>query len=206
MNYPALKGEDLITKKQKMSTQINPRLRRTDVVLNSFASCIAHTSEKLSRTPEMSFPKMLSQPWMLVQKFKGGIALKQLECFTNTHGGRHFNEKVDVVNSDMQFVDAESIFFSNFTDESFTISPDANELHRIFGILRLPNEMESVLSESMSRTSQIHFFTPPNLMFGKFNSQEKETESFIFNQQLELNSRMAIPLSASKAEVSLPFM
>ena len=152
----------------------------------------------------MSFPKMLSQPWMLVQKFKGCNSFKQLECFTNTHGGRHFNEKVDVINSDMQFVDAESIFFSNFTDESFAIGPDANKLHRIFGIFGFPNEMESILSESMLSTSQVHFFPPPNSMFGKFNSQEKEIESFIFNQHRELNSRMAIPLSASKAEVSLP--
>ncbi|MEK6934234.1 MAG: hypothetical protein AABW75_05155 [Nanoarchaeota archaeon] len=30
------------------------------------------------------------------------------------------------------------------------------------------------------------------------------SEDFIFNQQLELNLGMAIPLSASKAEVSLP--
>src|SRR3989344_1982728 len=189
-----------------MSTQINPRLRRTDVVLNSFARRISNTSEELSRTPEMPFPKMLSQPWMLVQKFKGCNSFKQLECFTNTHGGRHFNEKVDVINSDMQFVDAESIFFSNFADKPFTISPNANELHRISGIFGFPNEMESILPESMSCTSQVHFFTPPNLMFGKFNSQEKEIESFIFNQHRELNSRMAIPLSASKAEVSLPLM
>ena len=189
-----------------MSTQINPRLRRTDVVLNSFARCVSHTSEELSRTPEMPFPKMLSQPWILVQKFKGCNTLKQLECFTNTHGGRHFNEKVDVINSDMQFVDAESIFFSNFVDEPFTISPYANELHWISGILGFPNEMESVLSKSMSCTSQVHFFTPQNLMFGKSNSQEKRTKSFMFNQLTELNSRMAIPLSASKAEVSLPLM
>ena len=189
-----------------MLTQINPRLRRTDVVLNSITSCISNTSEELSRTPEMSFPKMPSQPWMLVQKFKGCNTFKQLECFTNTHGGRHFNKKVDVINGDMQFINAESIFFSNFTDESFTISPDANELHWISGILRFPNEMEGILSESMSCTSQVHFFTPPNFMFGKFNSQEKIIDSFIFNQQRELNSRMAIPLSASKAEVSLPLM
>ena len=188
-----------------MESQINPRLRRTDVVLNSIASCITNTSEELSRAPEMPFLKMLSQPWMLMQKFKGCNSFKQLGCFTNTHGGGHFNEKVDVIGSDMQFVDAESVFFSNFADKSFTISPDANELHRIFGIFGFPNEMESILSESMSCTSQVHFFTPPNLMFGKFNSQEKEIESFIFNQ-LELNSRMAIPLSASKAEVSLPLM
>ena len=189
-----------------MASQINPRLRRTNVVLNSITSCIPNASEELSRTPEMSFPKMLSQPWMLLQKFIGCNTLKQLECFTNTHGGRHFNEKVDVIYSDMQFVDAELIFFSNFADKPFTINPNAIESHRIFSIFGLPNEMESILSESMLRTSQVHFFTPPNLMFGKFNSQEKEIESFIFNQHRELNSRMAIPLSASKAEVSLPLM
>jgi hypothetical protein len=189
-----------------MSTQINPRLRRTNVVLNSFARGISHTSEELSRTPEMSFPEMIPQPWMLVHKFKGSNTFKQLECFTNTHGGRHFNEKVDVIKSDMQFIDAESIFFSNFADEPFTISPYANELHRIFGIFGFPNEMESILSKGMSCTSQIHFFTPPNIKFGKFNYQEKVSESFMFNQLIKLNSRMAIPLSASKAEVSLPLM
>jgi hypothetical protein len=205
MNNPALKGE-VSNNKKTMESQINPGLRRTNVVLNSFARRISHASEELSRTPEMSLPKMLSQPWMLVQKFKGCNTFKQLECSTNTHGGRHFNEKVDVINSDMQFVDAESIFFSNFVDKPFTISSNANELHRIFGIFGLPNEMESVLSESVSCTSQVHFFTPPNLMFGKFNSQEKEIESFMLNQITKLNSRMAIPLSASKAEVSLPLM
>lgn len=204
MNDPALKGEVSINK--KMSSQINPRLRRTDVMLNSIASCITNTPEKLSRTPEMSFPKMLPQPWMLLQKFIGCNTFKQLECFTNTHGGRHFNEKVDVINSDMQFIDAESVFFSNFTDESFAISPNANKLHRVFGIFGFPNEMESILSKSMSCTSQVHFFTPPNTMFGKFSSQKKRIESFISNQQRELNLRMAIPLSASKAEVSLPYM
>ncbi len=187
-----------------MSTQINPRLRRTDVVLNSIASCVPNASEELSRTPEMSFPEILPQPWMLLQKFIGCNSLKQLECFTYTHGMGHFNEKVDVVNSDMQFIDAESVFFSNFADESFTISPYANELHRISGIFGFPNEMESILSERMSKTLQVHFFTPPNFMFGKFNSEKIVTESFISNQQLNLG--MAIPLSASKAEVSLPLM
>jgi hypothetical protein len=205
MNYPSLKGE-VSNNKNKMSNRINPRLRRTDVVLNSITSCVSNTSKELSRTPEMPFSKMPSQPRMLMQKFKGCDTFKQLECFANTHGGRHFNEKVDVVNSNMQFVDAESIFFSNFADEPFAISSNANKLHRIFGIFGFPNEMESVLSESMSCTSQVHFFTPPNSMFGKFNSQRKETEPFIFNQKKELNQRMAIPLSASKAEVSLPWM
>jgi hypothetical protein len=186
-----------------MSSQINPRLRRTDVVLNSVTRCVANTSEELSRTPEMPFCEILSQPRMLLQKFIGCDTLKQLECFTNTHGGRHFNEKVDVIRSDMQFVDAEMIFFSNFADKSFAISPDADELHRVFGIFRLPNKMESILPESMFEASQVHFFTPPNFTFGKFNSQEKLSEFFMFNQQRRLiggNSSLGLP----KAEVSLP--
>jgi hypothetical protein len=203
MNDPALKGE--VSKTKMLKKLFKPRLRRTDVVLHSIACCVANTSEKLPRTPEMSFPEMIPQPRMFMQKLKGCNTLKQLECFTNTHGGRHFNEKVDVVNSNVQFINAESILLGNFTNEPFTISPYTDELHWVFGIFGFPNKVKSILSESMLKTSQVHFFTPPNFTFGKFSSMKISKNAFI-SYQNKLNKGAAIPLSASKAEVPLPQM
>jgi hypothetical protein len=191
-----------------LQKSIDPRLRRTNVVLNSIAGCVPNTSEELSRTPEMPFSKILPQPWMFLQKFIGGNSFKQLECFTNTHGGRHFNEKVDVVDTYMHFIDAESIFFSNFADKPFTVNPDTIELHRILGVLGFPDKVKGILPESMFEAFQVHFFTPPKkarntlTQFGKFRLEKDDFDFYNSNQLL--NSRTAIPLSAHRAEVSLP--
>ena len=156
----------------------------------------------------MPFPKMLPQPRMLLQKFIGGNSFKQLECFANTHGGRHFNEEVDMIDGDMHFVNTESVFVGNFADEPFTVNPYAIESHGVFGILGFPDKVKGILPESVLKASQIHFFTPPNQVrkfqtqLGKFNSKEKLSDLFMHHHLLNL--RTAIPRSASKAEVSLP--
>ncbi len=166
MNYLALKGRG-ITNKNKMLTTINPRLRRSDVVLDSVHSCISNTPKEFSWTPEMSFSKVLSQPRMFLQKSKSRSALKQLKSSTNTYSSWQFNKQVDMVNSDVQFIDFTPIFHSHFSDESFTIHPDTIKLQCVFGILRFPNKMESILSEGMTPTLQIHFFTPQTFIRNK---------------------------------------
>ena len=192
MNYLALKGRG-ITNKNKMLTTINPRLRRYDVVLDSFHSCISNTPKEFSWTPEMSFSKVLPQPRMLFQKSKSRCAFKQLKSSTNTHSRRQFNKQVDMVNSDVKFINFTPILDGHFSDESFTIHPNTIELQSVFGILRFPDKMESILSKGMTPTLQIHFFTPKTFIRNKVLSmfvnliQEGINYPACLNNSQELN-------------------
>mgnify|MGYP001570449051 CR=1 FL=1 len=210
MNYPALKGE--VSNNKKMLTTINPRLRRSYVVLDSFHSCVPNTSKKLSRTPEMSHSEMPSQPRMLSKKFKGSIAFKQLKGFANTHCNRHLNEEMNVVDTNMEFINFESMFLCSFSDKEFTINSDQFKLERISCILGFPDKMECILSEGMFGTPQIHFCAPQtfirntvltmfvNLVHRGFSPMGSNN-----SQELNLMERGNSSLCL-KAEVSLPWM
>ena len=142
------------------SIQINPRLRRANVMLNSFSSGISNTSEEFSRTPEMSCSKIIPQPGMLLHQLESRITLKQLECFTNTHCWRQFNKQVDVVNCNMKLVNFTSMFQGNLSNKSLAVNFDSEKLEWVPGIFTFPDKMESILSEGVFKTLQIHFFSP----------------------------------------------
>jgi len=108
----------------------------------------------------MSFLENLSKPRMFVQKLEGGISLEQLQSFANTHGSWHFNKQMDVVNSDMQFIDFKSMSVSCLPNEKLTIHSDSIKLHGVMSIFALPNKVEGILPECMFSTCQIHFFAP----------------------------------------------
>jgi len=150
-----------------MLTTFNPRLRRSDVVLDSFHSCIPNTPKEFSWTPEMSFSEVVPQPRMLLQKSKSRCTFKQLKSFANTHCGRQLDKQVDMINGDVKFINFTPISHSHFSDESFTIHSNTIELQGIFGIFRFPDKMESILSEGMTPTLQIHFFTPQTFIRNK---------------------------------------
>src|SRR3989304_2805347 len=143
MNHPALKGEVSITK--KMQSQINPRLRRIDIVSNSLAGCVSDAAEEFSRTPKMSFSEIVLQPRMLLQQTKSAIAFEQLKSLADTHSSWHFNKQMDVVNSDVKFVDFTALPVSNLPDEELTIHSDAIELHRIHGIFAFPQHSSNYI-------------------------------------------------------------
>lgn len=194
-----------------MSQRI-PRLGRSDVVLNSFGSCVSDGAEELAWAPEMSFGEIISKPRMFRQKFKGAIAFKQLKCFAHRHCWGQLNKQMDVVNSDVKLVDFASMFDSDFMDESFTIDANTKKFEGIHGIFTFPNEMESILPEGMCKRLQIHFLSP---CLDKNRAHAKQMFSFIEGnvsplsykefQKLNLveegNSSLGL-----KAEVSLPFM
>jgi len=176
-----------------MLTTINPRLRRSDVVLNCIHSGVSNTSKKLSWTPEMSFSEILPQPRMLFQKPKSRSAFKQLKSSTNTHCSRQLNKQVDMINTNMDFINFTSIFCSHFSDESFTINSNPIEFESVFCILGFPDKMESILSKGMTPTLQIHFFTPQTFIRNKVLSmfvnliQEGIYYPPCFNNSQELN-------------------
>ena len=138
----------------------NPRLRRSNVVLNSFGSCIPNTPKEFSWTPEMSMSEMVSQPRMFLHQTEGAITFEQLQSFANADSNWHLNEEMDMINSDVEFINFESLPVSNLPQEKLTIHSKPIELKGIFSIFNFPNKMESILSEAMLPRFQIHFLSP----------------------------------------------
>jgi len=210
MNHPALKGEVSINKMLKLT---NPRLRRFNVVVNSFDSCIANTSKKFSRAPEMSFSEMPSKPRVFFEKLKGTVAFKQLKGFADAHSWGKLNKQVDMINSDVQLIDFAFPSISHLPQEELTIHPQAIELEGIFSIFNFPGKMESTLSEAMLPRFQIHFSSPETLIRNKvltsssFSSEGLVSSPSFFNNSQELNFMGHGDSSPSlKARVSSPLM
>ena len=206
MNYPALKRE--VSQTNKMQLQRNPRLRRFNVVGNSLAGCVADAPEEFSRTPEMSVCEMPSEPRMLFQQAESAVTLKQLKSLADTHRSWHLNKKVNVVNSDVKFINLKPFSVSNLPDEEFTIHSDAIELHRIHGIFAFPDKMESILSEGMLGTFQIHFSSPEHSSnyIRNLISRGLGSNPSLANHFKELNFEGGNSSFGFKTEVSLPLM
>ena len=170
----------------------NPRLRRRDVVLNSFSSCVSNTPKEFSRTPEVPFSKVVSQPRVFLKKFKGTIPFKQLKSFANTQCRRKLNKQVDVVSCDMQLINFTSLPVSNLPNKELTIHSKPIELERVSSIFNFPDKVEGVLSEAMFSGFQIHFCSPKpagdkahaNLTF---NFEEPSIRALPNSQTKELN-------------------
>ncbi len=190
MNNPALKREVSMNKMLKLT---NPRLRRFDVVVNSFDSCVSNTPEEFSRTPEVSFSEIILEPRMFLHQHPRRKSLKQLKGFTNTHCGGKLNKQVDVVNSDVKLVDFTFSSISNLPNKEFTIHPKSIELEGIHCIFNFPHEVESILSEAMLPRFQIHFSSPETLIRNKvltmldFSSEGLVSSPSFFNNSTELN-------------------
>ena len=189
-----------------MLSQRNPRLRRSDVVSDSLAGSVSDAAKELSRTPEMSFPEIISQPGMLLQQTESAVAFKQLQGLADTHRGWHLNKKVDVVNSDVKLIYFAPFPVGDFSNEVFTIHPDAIELHRIHGILAFPHEVESVLSKGMITTFQIHF-SSPKIAHANFDLVSEGLESRPSDiQEIKFYKEGGNSSLGLKPEVSLPRM
>ncbi len=138
----------------------NPGLRRSNVVLNSFGSGISNTPKEFSRTPKMSMSKMVPQPRMFFKELKGAVAFKELESSTNAHSRGKLNKNVDMINSDVKFINFEPFSISNLPQEKLTIHSKPIELERIHCIFNFPHKVESILSKAMLPRFQIHFPSP----------------------------------------------
>ena len=138
----------------------NPGLRRSNVMLDSFSSCIPNAPKEFSRTPEMPISKMVPQPRMFFEEVKGTIPLKQLKSHANTHSRRKFNKQMDVVNSDVNLIDFTFLPVSDLSYEKLTIHSKPVELERVFSIFNFSDKMESILSKAVFSGFQIHFLSP----------------------------------------------
>ncbi len=181
-------------------------------MFNSIASCITDAAEKLSWTPEMSLHEILPQPRMFVQQFESTVAFEQLQSLANTHRRWQLDKQMDVVSSDVQFINLTTISPSCSVQNPFAINPYSEELHRVSGIFGFPNKVKSVLSERMFPGFKIHFFPPANptrnpahAKFANFISRSP-TGLLHDNNFPELNFGDGNSSFGFKAEASLPLM
>ena len=186
----------------------NPGLRRFNVVVNSFSGCISNTPKEFSRTPEMSFSKMPSKPGVFFEKFKGTITFKQLKSLANTYGGGELNKQMDVVSSNVQFIDFALPSVSNLSDKKLTIHSKPVELEGVFSIFNFPDKMESILSKAMFSGFQIHFLSPEQSSnyVREFNSEGLVSRPSVSNQSEILNFEDGDSSPNLKVRVSSPWM
>jgi len=196
-----------------MVSKFSPRLRRFNVVLNSFASCISNAPEEFSRTPKMSFSEILSQPGMLLHQTERAVSFEQLQSFADAHSRRHFNKKMHMVWSHMQLIHFKSVFNSNFSKDPFKFFGLRKDCERFLGIFRFPNKVKSILPERMLSSCKIHFLSPELTQEDRAHANSislvsrGSTEPLVSNIQKELNLVEEGNSSlGSKAEVSLPWM
>jgi len=171
----------------------NPRLRKSNVMLDSFGSCISNTPKEFSRTPEMSFSKVVSQPGMFFEKAEGTVSFKQLKGFAHAQRRRKLHKQVNVVDSDMQFVDFASLPTSNLSQKEFAIHSEPIKLEGVFGIFNFPHEVECVLSEAVLPRFEIHFLSPKSAKRKKAHAnlnvyfEEPSISALLNSQTKELN-------------------
>jgi len=190
-----------------MLSQRNPRLRRLDIVSNSFSGCISDAAKEFSRAPEMPFSEIISQPGMLLQQTESTVTFKQLKSLADTHSYRHLDKQMDMVFSDAKFINFAFLPVSNLSDEELAIHPDSIELHRVHSILAFPHKVKSILPEGMFSAFQIHFFAPQNIAHAKFvNLFHGANIEPRFIQEIKFYKEGGNSSIGLKAEVSLPRM
>jgi hypothetical protein len=124
----------------------------------------------------MSISKMVSQPRMFLHQPESTVSFEQLQSFANTHSDWHLNKEMDVVNSNVKFINFEPLPVSNLPQEKLTIHSKPIELKGIFSIFNFPDKMESILSEAMFSGFQIHFLSPKS-------AGDKAHANFGFNSE-----------------------
>src|SRR3989344_6956129 len=95
-------------------------LGTSNVMFDSITSNITNTPKELSRTPEMSFSKVSSQPRISPKQSISRISLKKLKSFRNTHSMRHFNKQMDMIWLNTKLINLKSMVNGNFIKKFFT--------------------------------------------------------------------------------------
>ena len=138
-----------------------------DISLDNLRGNVPYRAEKLARTPEVPFSKMLAQPRMLAKKFVRTAAFKQLKSFTNGHSRRYSDKHVDVIRLNLKFIDIHAIVMSYFAQKLVAMVPDCLKLEWVLRVLRFPYKMVSILSNAVSMVvKSFHFIIPPRFFYG----------------------------------------
>ena len=129
-----------------------------NVVLNSFTSNVSNTPKEFSRAPEMSFSEMPSQPRMLLENSISAYPLKQLQGFTHTHRMGNLYKQMYMVGLYIKFINLKLVLRSNFSQYLFAKDFKLFKFKRILSILAFPHKVKCILSDSMSKIADFHFF------------------------------------------------
>ena len=122
----------------------------------------------------MSSSEMVSQPRMFLHQLESTVTFEQLQSFADTHSDWHLNKEMDMVNSNVEFINFEPFSVGNLSQEKLTIHSDKLKFKWVSGIFRFPNKMESILSEAVFSGFQIHFLSP------KSAQGDKAHANFVF--------------------------
>src|SRR3989338_6396601 len=101
---------------------------------------------------------MPSQPGMLLENSVSTYPLKQLQGFAYTHRARDFNKQMYVVRLYIKLINPKSVLRSNFSQYFFAKDSKIFKLERILGILAFPHKVKCILSDSMPKIADFHFF------------------------------------------------
>lgn len=111
---------------------------------------VSYASKEFSRTPQVSIPKVFSQPRMLLEKLDCRSSLEKLKCLRNTHRMWNLDEQMDVVRHNLQLIDNEPVFLRDIAQKLLAMLPNNLKLEGILRILRLPHKVESILSNTVA--------------------------------------------------------
>ncbi len=168
MNIPALKGEVSINLKMRTKSRLPGKppamVAVVNVGLDNLSGYIANAAEKLSGTPKMALAKMSSKPGMLAEKLVGTTSFQKLESLGNAQKGGQADKQMDVVRFYLQLENLHAMRFGNLAQKLFAMFADNCKLKRVFGIFRLPHQVERVLADAVFVVyKSFHFLVPPRI-------------------------------------------
>jgi hypothetical protein len=134
-----------------------------DVGLNDISGYVSDGAEEFTRTPQMAFTEVFSQPGMLSEEAISASALEELKRPGNAHSGGKADEHVYVVGFDLQLEYFHFMGLRNLAQKIFTMFANDRELKRVLRILRLPHQVERILPDSVAMTYQSFHFSSPRL-------------------------------------------
>lgn len=143
-----------------------------------------YRTEKLTRTPKISFSKMLIQQMMLTKKFVIATAFNQLKGFANLHSRSYLNQYVGMIRSNLKFKDFHTPSFNNFSQKLVTMVTECLKLKRVFGIFRFPYKVVSILSDAVSMAIKSSHFMVSTRFFCRVNANSKVGECVSYATQL----------------------
>ncbi len=132
-------------------------LAARNVALDNIPTYVAYGAKKFSSTPKPGH--VFGQVREVSSQNTRRNSLKKLQSLANRHTRRTLNKQMDMIRQDLQLVNHKTIPNSHKAQSAFTNLPEVKVFEQRPRLVRLPNQMVSILTNRMLKTSQIqlHF-------------------------------------------------